>query len=83
MSESSERPKSAGEIPQSEYLERVVRSRARLMERFKQQIAQSPAMSDEAPQEDKARDQRRAQREILIRLLCFVLGIALTFLLLR
>jgi len=50
MSESSERPKSAGEIPQSEYLERVVRSRARLMERFKQQIAQSPAMSDEAPQ---------------------------------
>jgi len=49
MSE-SKRPSSAGEIPQSEYLERVVRSRARLMERFKQQIAQSPAMSDEAPQ---------------------------------
>lgn len=34
-------------------------------------------------EEGKARDQRRAQREILIRLLCFVLGATLTFLVLR
>lgn len=34
-------------------------------------------------EENKARDQRRAQREILIRLLCFVLGASLTFLVLR
>ena len=40
----------AGEVPKSDYLERLVTSRARLMGRFKAQIESSPAMSDAAPQ---------------------------------
>ena len=51
MSEQDQRGEPlAGEVPKSDYLERLVTSRARLMGRFKAQIESSPAMSDAAPQ---------------------------------